>query len=92
MKLYWINKCKDNSFRCPKCQLLQADEQGQMSATCKNHRISMIDGQVKCVACNSVLGYFPRGKDENSLPVKFGWSAMILDTLEYVTPIEQKEF
>ena len=92
MKLYWVNRCKDNGFKCPNCQLLMGDISGQMSATSKNHKISMLDGQVKCVACNSVVGYFPRGKDPHSLPVKFGWSAQILDTLEYVTPIDQKEF
>ena len=92
MKLYWVNKCKENGYRCPKCQLLIGMESGQMPKDSKNHKISMLDGQVKCVACNSVVGYFPRGKDADSLPVKFGWTATILDTLDYVTPVEQKEF
>ena len=92
MKLYWTNKCRENGFRCPNCQNYIADKDGQMAAASKNHKISLLDGQVRCVVCSTVLGYFPRGNDENSLPVKFGWSAKILDTLDYVSPTDQKEF
>ena len=92
MKLYWTNKCKDNGFRCPNCQLLIGNKDGQLPIESKNHRVQPLDGQVKCVVCNTTVGYFPRGKDSNSMPVKFGWSATILDTLDYVTPIVQKEY
>ena len=91
MKLYWTNRCKDNGFRCPKCQLIMADAKGQMPVDSKNHRVQMMDGQVKCVACNTTVGYFPRSKDATGLPVKFGWTSKVLDNIEYVTPIEQKE-
>ena len=92
MKLYWTNRCIENGFSCPSCQLMIGDKNGQLPKASKNHKIQELDGQVKCVACNTTVGYFPRGKDEHSMPVKFGWSAKILDTLEYVTPIDQKEF
>jgi hypothetical protein len=91
MKLYWTNKCKENNFRCPYCQLIIGNADGQLPAKGKNHRVQPLDGQVKCVVCNTTVGYFPRGKDANSMPVKFGWTAKILDTLDYVTAIEQKE-
>lgn len=92
MKLYWTNKCIENGYRCPHCQLLVGNSNGQMSKDSKNHKLSLLDGQVKCVACNTTIGYFPRGKDADSLPVKFGWSAKILDTLDYVTAISQRDF
>ena len=92
MKLYWTNKCIENGYRCPHCQLLMGDSKGQMPKDSKNHKMSFLDGQVKCVACNTTVGYFPRGKDEDSIPVKFGWTSKMLNTIDYVTAIEQKEF
>ena len=92
MKLYWTNKCIDNNFRCPNCQLMIGTPEGQISKDRKNYRVQPLDGQVKCVVCNTTVGYFPRGKDPGSMPVKFGWTAQVLANIEYVTPIEQKEY
>lgn len=92
MKLYWTKKCIENGYRCPHCQLLMADNNGQMSASSKNHRIQPLDGQVKCVACNTTVGYFPRGKSPNGMDVKFGLTTKILDNVDYVTAIDQKAF
>lgn len=90
MKLYWTKKCIENGFRCPNCQLLIADSKGQLPVSSKNHRVEKLDGQIKCVACNTTVGYFPRGKEPDGLPVKFGWSVDILNSIDYITPIDQK--
>ena len=59
MNLYWTNKCKDNNYRCPKCNNMLGNKDGQMSKSSKNHKIQMFDGQIKCVVCNTTVGYFP---------------------------------
>ena len=92
MKLWWTNKCKDNGFRCPNCQLILGTADGQMPATSKNHRIQLLDGQVKCVACNTTVGYFPSKSELCGEKIKFGLTEKILDNVDYVTPIKQKEF
>lgn len=91
MKLYWIKKCIENGYRCPHCQLIMADANGQMPFDSKNHRIQMLDGQVKCAACNTTIGYFPRGYELHGDRAKFGLSEKILDSVDYVTAIDQKE-
>lgn len=90
--LYWTNKCKDNNFRCPNCQCMIGDKDGQMPITSKNHKIQMFDGQVKCVVCNTTVGYFPHKSKIGKESVRQGLTARILNSVEYVTPIEQKEF
>ena len=92
MNLYWTNKCKDNNFRCPKCQLIIGDKDGQMPISSKNHRIQMFDGQVKCVACGTTVGYFPHKAKIDGEYIRQGLSLMVLNSVEYVTPIDQTEF
>lgn len=92
MNLYWINKCKDNNFRCPNCQNMIGNKDGQMPIASKNHKIQMFDGQVKCVVCSTTVGYFPHHSIIDGISVKGGLTTKILDNVEYVTPIDQKEF
>ena len=92
MKLYWINKCKDNNFRCYKCQNWLGNPDGQMPAASKNHRIHTIGGTVRCVVCDTVIGYIPNGTEYRGEKVKLGMAEKILENVEYVTAIEQKEF
>lgn len=92
MKLYWTNKCKDNNFRCPKCQNMIGTKSGQMPANSKNHRLQQFDGQIKCVVCGTTVGYFPHNAMINGKSVRQGISEKILDTVDYVTPIDQEEF
>ena len=91
MRLYWTNKCKDNGFRCPICQNMIGNKDGQMPMTSKNHKIQMFDGQVKCVVCNTTVGYIPHKTKINGEPVIQGMTARILNSVEYVTLIEQVE-
>ena len=90
MKLYWVNKCKDNGFRCPKCQNTIGDKSGQMPLSSKNHKIQMFDGQVKCVVCNTTVGYFPYRTIIDGKLVRQGIATRVLDTIDFVTPIDQK--
>ena len=91
MNLYWTNKCKDNNFRCPKCQNMIGNKDGQMPITSKNHKIQMFDGQVKCVVCGTTVGYFPHKAKIGDEHVRQGMTAKVLNSVEYVTPIEQAE-
>ncbi len=92
MKLYWTNKCKDNNFRCPNCQCMIGSKDGQMPIASKNHRIQMFDGQIKCVVCNTTVGYFAHGSKVYTQTVRQGLSASVLKQLEYVTPVMQEDF
>ncbi len=92
MKLYWFNKCIDNNFRCPKCQCLLADKDGQMPKDSKNHKLQMFNGKVQCVACGSTVGYFPHKSIINGEKVRQGMTAKVLNSIEFITGIEQKEF
>ncbi len=92
MKLYWTNSCMGNNFRCPNCQNMIGTKTGQMPKASKNHKIQMIDGQVKCVVCNTTVGYFPCKSVINKEKIKTGLTTKILDHVEYVTPIDQEEF
>ena len=92
MRLYWTNKCKDNVFRCPKCQNMIGTKDGQMPINSKNHRIQDFDGQVKCVVCGTTIGYFPHDSIVAGTRIRQGLSLKVLDTVEYVTAIDQKEF
>ena len=91
MNLYWTNKCKDNNFRCPKCQNMIGTKSGQMPINSKNHKIQSFDGQVKCVVCGTTIGYFPHKSEINGTKIKQGMTARVLDNVEYVTPIAQEE-
>ena len=92
MKLYWTNKCIENGYRCPKCQNMIGTKDGQMPISSKNHKIQMLDGQVKCVVCDTTVGYFAHGSLIDGGKVKIGMAAQILDTIDFVTAINQKEF
>lgn len=91
MKLYWTNKCKENNFRCPKCQNMIGNEHGQMPFTSKNHKIQMLDGKVKCVVCGTTVGYFPHSTKINNDKVRQGMTEKVLDSVEFITPIEQEK-
>ena len=91
MKLYWTNKCKDNGFRCPTCQNMIGTKDGQMPLTSKNHKIQMFDGQIKCVVCSTTVGYIPHKTKIAGESVVQGMTARILNSVEYVTLIEQVE-
>ena len=90
--LYWTNKCKDNNFRCPHCQNMIGNKNGQMPRNSKNHKIQMFNGQVKCVVCSTTVGYFPHKSKIGDEHVRQGVSAKILNNVEYVTPIDQEDF
>ena len=92
MNLYWTNKCKDNNFRCPKCQTMIGNADGQMAIGSKNHKIQMFDGQVKCVVCGNTVGYFPYKSKINGAYIRQGLPLMVLNSVEYVTSIDQIEF
>ena len=92
MKLYWTNKCKDNNFRCPKCQSMLGDKDGQMPVNSKNHKIILLSGQVKCVVCGTTVGYFPHKSVIQGVAIRQGMTEKVLNSVEYVTAIEQKEF
>ena len=92
MKLFWTNKCKDNGFRCPNCQSMIGDKNGQMPADSKNHKIIMLSGQVKCVVCNTTVGYFPHFSVIQGEKVRQGMAEKVLNNVEFVTAVEQKEF
>lgn len=92
MKLYWTNKCRDNGYRCPNCQCLIGDKDGQMPKASKNHKIQMFDGKVKCVACNTTIGYFPYDSEIDGTKVRQGMTEKVLDSVEFISAIEQKEF
>ena len=91
MRLYWTNKCKDNNFRCPNCQNMIGTKEGQMPLTSKNHKIQMFDGQVKCVVCSTTVGYIPHKTRINGELVVQGMTVKILNSVEYVTLIDQVE-
>ena len=91
MNLYWTNKCIENGYRCPKCQNRIGDANGQMPLNSKNHKVQLLDGQVKCVACNTTVGYFAHGTLVDGGKIKVGMAAQILDTVDFVTAIEQGE-
>ena len=90
MKFYWTNKCKDNNFRCPGCQNLIGTTKGQMPQNSKNHKVQMLDGQVKCVVCNTTVGYFPHGTPIDGGKIKVGMASQILDAVDFVTAIDQE--
>lgn len=90
-KLYWVNKCKDNNFRCPNCQNMIGDKSGQMPKASKNHRVQIFDGQVKCVVCGTTVGYFAHHSSVLETHIRQGMTEKVLNTLEYVTAIEQDE-
>lgn len=92
MNLYWTNKCKDNNFRCPNCQCLIGDKDGQMPFASKNHKIQMFDGKVKCVVCGTTVGYFPYNSKIGDSKVRQGMTEKVLDSVEFITPIKQNEF
>ena len=92
MNLYWTNRCKDNQYRCPKCQNMIGTKSGQMPADSKNHKIQTLDGQVKCVVCGTTVGYFPSKSVILGDTIKLGMSEKVLNNVEYVTPINQEEF
>ena len=92
MKLYWTNKCKDNNFRCPKCQNMIGTKSGQMPISSKNHKIQIMDGQVKCVVCSTTVGYFPTKSIISGETVRWGMTSRVLKSVEYVTAIEQEDF
>lgn len=90
MKLYWTNKCIENSFRCPNCQNMIGGKNGQMPLSSKNHKVIMLSGQIKCVVCNTTVGYFPNNVSIQGEMIQQGMSEKILDNIEYVTAIEQR--
>ena len=92
MNLYWTNKCKDNNYRCPKCNNMLGNKDGQMSKSSKNHKIQMFDGQIKCVVCNTTVGYFPHKSVIDGEKIRQGLTIKVLNSIEYVTPIDQEEF
>lgn len=92
MKLYWTNKCKDNNFRCPKCQNMIGTKNGQMPVNSKNHKIQNLDGQIKCVVCGTTVGYFQHKAVVDGIKIRQGMTEKVLDSVEYVTPIEQEDF
>ena len=90
MTLYWTNKCRDNNFRCPKCQNMIGNKSGQMPITSKNHKIQMLDGQVKCVVCGTTVGYFPHKSKIGNEKVRQGMTEKVLNNVEFVTAVEQE--
>ena len=92
MNLYWTNKCKDNNFRCPKCQNMIGTKSGQMPINSKNHKIQTLDGQVKCVVCGTTVGYFSHKSIVNGEKIRQGMTDKLLNNFGYVTPIDQEEF
>lgn len=91
MNLYWTTKCKENNFRCPNCSNMIGDKNGQMPVNSKNHRIQLFDGQVKCAVCNTTVGYFPQKSEIFGVRIKQGMSEKVLNSIEYVTAIEQED-
>lgn len=91
MKLYWTNKCKDNNYKCPNCQL-EMGKDGQLPKSSKNHKIQMFDGKVRCVACNTTIAYFPYNSVIDGEKIRQGMTSKVLDSVEFITPIEQKDF
>lgn len=92
MNLYWTNKCRDNDFRCPKCQSMIGTKSGQMPISSKNHKIQAFDGQVKCVVCGTTVGYFPHKSVVAGEKIRQGMTERVLKSVEYVTPIDQEDF
>ena len=92
MKLYWTNKCKDNNFRCPNCQNMIGTKTGQMPINSKNHRVQVFDGQVKCAVCGTTVGYFQHKAIIAGEKIRQGMTERVLNSVEYVIPIEQEEF
>ena len=92
MNLYWTNKCKDNNFRCPKCQNMIGTKSGQMPINSKNHKIQTLDGQVKCVVCGTTVGYFSHKQVVAGEKIRQGMTDKLLNNFGYVTAIEQEEF
>lgn len=92
MNLYWTNKCKDNGFRCPNCQNMIGNKQGQMPINSKNHKIQLFDGQIKCVVCGTTVGYFPHNTQILNGYIHQGMTNKVLDNVEYVTAIAQEDF
>lgn len=92
MKLYWTNKCIENGYRCPNCQNMIGSKTGQMPIASKNHKIQMFDGQVKCVVCGTTVGYFPHHANIQGYAIRSGMTEKVLDSVGYVTAVEQKEF
>lgn len=92
MDFYWTNKCKENNFRCPNCQNMIGNKDGQMPINSKNHKIQLFDGQVKCVVCSTTVGYFPHNADIGKGKIRQGMTSKVLNSVEYVTAIDQKEF
>lgn len=92
MNLYWTNKCKDNNFRCPKCQNMIGNKYGQMPANSKNHKIQAFDGQVKCVVCGTTVGYFPHKAIVAGAKIRQGMTDRLLNNFGYVTAIDQEDF
>ena len=90
MNLYWTKKCMDNGFRCPKCQNMIGDKAGQMPMSSKNHKIQIFDGQIKCVVCNTTVGYFAHGTKIGDAYVRQGMTLKVLDTVDYLSAIEQE--
>jgi hypothetical protein len=72
--------------------LIIGDKDGQMPISSKKHKIQMFDGQVTCVACGTTVGYFPHKFKINGESIRQGLSLVVLDSVEYVTPIDQTEF
>lgn len=91
MKLYWTNKCIENGYRCPNCQNMIGTKTGQMPIASKNHKIQQFDGQVKCVVCSTTVGYFPHHAIVEGSAIRSGMTEKVLDSVGYVTPVEQKE-
>ena len=92
MKLWWTNKCKENNFRCPYCQNMIGNKDGQMSKSSKNHKIMTLGGTVKCVVCNTTVGYFANNSLINGELIKMGMADKVLENVDYVTAIQQKDF
>lgn len=92
MRFFWVNKCIENDFKCPKCQMPIGDN-GQLRTTYPNYVIQTFDGgQVKCAFCNTLIGYFPDKALIGLDAVQHGMSDKILENVDYVTPIDQEEF
>lgn len=68
------------------------DKHGQMPINSKNHKIELLSGQVKCVVCGTTVGYFPHKSMISGNKIRQGMTEKVLGSVEYVTPIEQKEF
>ena len=92
MKLFWSNKCIENNYRCPNCQTMLGDKNGQMPIDSKNHKIEWLSGQVKCVVCGITIGYFPHKSVIQGHTIRQGMTSKTLSTVKYVIAVEQKEF